>query len=130
MFESRLRLPALLIATGLALSGCYSDGYGYSRVSIGYGSNCDPYYDNCGSRYRGSYYGDPWYGWYDDYYYPGIGIYIYDRSGRRYRWSDNHRYYWENRRQGYRDRDWSDRRWENWDGYRRGNRDRRWRRRY
>jgi len=144
MYVPRLRSALILLAGTLGLSACgYNDGYGYSRVSVGYGSGgggyCDPYY-GCRSRYRSSYY-DPWYGWYGDYYYPGIGFYIYDRSGGRHRWNDDHRRYWEGRRSNYHGRDWNDRRWENWNGYR-GNRggwdgrrdgrrdgDRRWRRR-
>ena len=123
MSVSRFRLPALLVAAGLGLGACstYDDyGYGYSRVSVGYNSGgyCDPYFDDCYYGRGRSGYGDPWYGWYNDYYYPGIGIYIYDRSGRRHRWGDDHRRYWEGRRGGYRDRNWNDRRWERWDGYR------------
>ena len=100
----RIFTKSALLAAGIAgaalLAGC-TDGYGrgYSSVSVGY---------NAG-------WGDPYWGWYDDYYYPGTGIYIYARDGRRYRWSDNQRYYWENRRSHWR----GDRRWRSrWDGYR------------
>jgi hypothetical protein len=136
MYVPRFRSAAFLLAATIGLGACtYNDGYGYSRVSVGYSSGgyCDPYYQDCyRSRYGRRAY-DPWYGWYGDYYYPGIGFYIYDRWGGRRQWDDNHRRYWESRRSGYRDRDWNDRRWENWDGYR-GDRDRdrdrrRWRRR-
>ena len=132
MYVPRLRSALLLLTATFGLGAChYGSGYGYSRVSVGYSSGgyCDPYYDDCyyrrGSYGRGAY--DPWYGWYGDFYYPGIGIYIYDRGGRRHHWDDRHRRYWEGRRYRWRDRDWNDRRWENWDGYR-GDR-RRWRRR-
>ena len=124
MSPTRLSASALLLASGLALSGCvsYDDGYGYGygSVSVGYGSRgCDPYWDDC---YYGQAY-DPWYGWYGDYYYPGIGFYVYDRFGRRYTWSDDYRRYWEGRRHRWGDRNWNDRRWERWDGYRRDGRD-------
>jgi hypothetical protein len=133
---ARLRAAALLLASAAGLSACsyYDDGYGYGGVSVGVGYGdgyCDPYWDDC---YRGRAY-DPWYGWYGDYYYPGIGFYVYDRWGRRYRWADDHRRYWEGRRHHWRDRDWNDRRWERWEGFR-GDRwrdgrrwrdDRRWR---
>ncbi len=57
----RLRLSALLLASGLGLGACaYHDGYGgygYGGVSAGYGDGwCDPYWGDCY---------DPWYGWYD-----------------------------------------------------------------
>jgi hypothetical protein len=127
MSGSRLRSALLVVTAGLGLSASsYNDGYGYSRVTVGYGSAgyCDPYWDDC---YYGGYgrghYGDPWYGWYDDFYYPGIGIFIYDRDGRRHRWSDHHRRHWEGRRHHWRGRDWNDRRWENWGGFRRDGRD-------
>jgi len=98
---------ALLVAATAALGACSTyDGYGYSGVSVGYGS---PYYD---------YYPSSYYGWYDDYYYPGTGYYIYDRSGHRHRWNDSHRRYWESRRGQQNRRD-------NWSGYR-GDRDPRW----
>jgi hypothetical protein len=123
--SARLRSALLLLAAGLGLTACsHYGGYGYGGLSVGYGGGyCDPYYDDCYRGYGGygGYY-DPWYGWYGDYYYPGIGIYVFDRWGRRHRWSDDHRRYWEGRRGRWRDRDWNDRRWERWDGYR-GDRD-------
>ena len=133
MSVPRFRSALILLAATAGLAGCsygHGYGYGYGRVSVGYGSRyCDPYYYDC---YRGRYGSrayDPWYGWYSDYFYPGIGVYIYDRWGGRRHWDDNHRRYWENRRSRWRDRDWNDRRWENWSGYRRDRDRRRWRRR-
>jgi hypothetical protein len=90
IFGKRVAGIALALAATLAVGGCYDDGYGYSGVSVGYGS--------------GGYYGDPWYGgypsygWYDGFYYPGRGYWLYDRSGQRHRWNDHHRRYWEGRR--------------------------------
>ncbi|MEA3065825.1 MAG: hypothetical protein QOJ27_2277, partial [Sphingomonadales bacterium] len=119
----RLR-TAVLLAAGLGLSACaYDRGYGYGGLSVGYGGYCDPYYDDCYSGYGYGGYSDPWYGWYGDYYYPGIGIYVFDRYGRRHRWNDDHRRYWEGRRGHWQGRDWNDRRWERWDNYRRDDRD-------
>jgi len=89
---------ALLAASAaFGLTGCMGDDYGYGGVSLGYGG--------------GYYSGYPYYGWYDDYYYPGAGYYIYDRGGSRYRWSDSQRRYWEGRRGTVTGR-------ENWSGYR------------
>src|SRR5687768_18048906 len=100
--------PAIIAIAALGLAGCssyYGDGYGYSRLSVGYGNYYRPYY-----------------GWYDGYYYPGTGYYIYDRYGSRRRWDDRYRTYWQARRPAYRSRD-------NWSEYRREWRDdrREWR---
>jgi hypothetical protein len=84
-------------AATLALGGCYDDGYGYGGVAVGAGSvygggyGYDPYYDGYG------YGGYPAYGWYDGFYYPGTGYYVYDRGGRRQRWRDSDRRYWQGR---------------------------------
>lgn len=107
MYVPRLRNMILIAAAGLGLTACgYNDGYGYGGLSVGYG----------GGGYYRPYYGS-YYGWYDDYYYPGIGFYIYDRRGYRHRWSDRHRRYWEGRRGSY-----SHHR-PNWGGYRYQRRD-------
>jgi len=98
-------LKPVLIAAALggaaAAGGCADDrGYGYTGVSLGYGSS----------------WGDPYWGWYDSYYYPGTGIYIYDNNRRRHRWDDRHRRHWEQRRSSWR----GDRRWRNnWRDFRR-----------
>lgn len=123
----RLRAIALAAAATLGLGACSYGGYGSGiGVSVGYGSGfgygssyCDPYWDDCYyDRYsrRGSF--DPWYGWYNGFYYPGIGTYVYDRFGRPRLWDDGYRSYWEGRRRFWGHRNWNDRRWERWDGYR------------
>jgi len=104
MITPRIGAFALAASAALAVAGCSSYGdYGYGRgyASLGYGT---PY------RYYSPY---SYYGWYDNYYYPGVDIYIYDRGGSRYRWNDRHRHYWQGRRG-------DGRRHENWGGYRRG----------
>ena len=132
MSVAPIRAAVLLLAGSFGLAAC-NDGYGYGGMSVGYGAAgyCDPRWDDCyynsgydrygygGYGYGGAY--DPWWGWYGDYYYPGVGFYIYDRGGRRHRWDDNTRRYWEGRRHHYQGRDWNDRRWQRWDGYRGGN---------
>ncbi len=107
-----------------------------ATAALGLGA-CSTYDD----RYYGSgYYGGgyyergnatraypAYYGWYNDFYYPGVGHYVYSRGGDRYRWNDATRRYWEARRAHYRDR----REWrEDWSGYRGEWRDdrREWRR--
>ena len=115
MIRARTMLATLAAAT--ALAGCtMMDGYG--GVSVGYGGGYDPYYD--GGYYDGGYYADPYYGWYENYYYPGTGVYVYDRGGHRHGWSDKHRRYWHARRAAIRDR--RELR-ENWSEYRRERRE-------
>lgn len=98
MFVPRLPAIALALAATLGLSACYEDGYGYGGLSVGYG---DGYY---GRPYYGGY-GYPYYGWYDGFYYPGTGYYVYDRYRRAHRWTDAQRNYWEWRRKGSRSGD-------------------------
>src|SRR6478609_9317801 len=106
MTPSRLLLAAVAATGAAALSGCASyDPYGggYSSVSIGVGTG--GYY---GGGYGGGFggygyypaygYAQPWGGWYNDYYYPGRGSYVYDRNRRAVRWNDGQRRYWEQRR--------------------------------
>jgi hypothetical protein len=102
------RVAALAVAT-TGLGGCatlydnyYDNGY-YDNAYSDY--NCDPYspfdnYYDCDSRlgfYNFGYSG----GWYNNYYYPGFGLLIYDRGGRRYDMDNNHRRYWGSRRHEY-----------------------------
>lgn len=87
MLTMKKALSAATLASALMLGGCAYDDYGYGGMSVGYGS---PYYDDYG-------YGP--YGWYDGYYYPGNGYWMYDRRGDRHRWSDRQRKYWEQRRE-------------------------------
>lgn len=110
----RARFALLTLAAGLSLSGCaygglglgvgYGDPYGYGAYG-GY----DPYYGygdygsygtyggyGYGSPYYGGYYGSP-FGWYNNYYYPGTGYYVYDTYRRPHLWSDAQRRYWSQR---------------------------------
>lgn len=114
MILKRLGLASLVIGLGIGAAGC-TDGYGYSGVNVGYASGYgydDGYY---GSGYGNGYYGAGYgglgtgaFGWFGDYYYPGAGIYVYDRYRRPYRWNDGQRRYWEGRRGNYRgDRNWN-----------------------
>ena len=104
----RIVRPVLLLAATAALGACSSyGGYG-TGVSVGYSTGGYYPYGSSYSRY-------PYYGWYDGFYYPGTGYYIYDSYGQRHRWNDRHRSYWEGRRGGRNARD-------NWSGYRRDDR--------
>lgn len=102
-----LRNATVALAAGLGLGGCAYSPYGGLGVGVGYGNAgygnayCDPYYDRYCSSYGYSSYGSPYgyspYGWYDGYYYPGTGYYVYDSYRRPYRWSDAQRRYWQDR---------------------------------
>ena len=83
---------ALAVAAALTIGACTGDGYGYDRVAVGY------------------YGADPYFGWYNDYYYPGVGYYVYDHDGGRRRWDDGQRRYWQSRG-GHQHRS------ETWTGY-------------
>lgn len=93
----RIRTVGLAIAAALGLAAC-TDGYGYSGVSLGYGSA--GYYDD--PYYAGGYGGSSYYGWNNGYYYPGTGYYVYGRDRRPVRWNNAQRRYWEGRRSAYR----------------------------
>ena len=88
----RLSSIGLLVLTSVSLGGCAYNGLG---MGVGYGNGYDPYgyedryYDPYGynsygySPYGYSRYGSPYAGWYNGYYYPGSGSYVYDRDGNR-----------------------------------------------
>jgi hypothetical protein len=79
-----IRAAIIAATAAFGLSGCATDNFGYGGLSAGYGN--------------GYYSGNPYSGWYDDFYYPGSGYYVYDRGGRRHSWNNNQRRYWEGRR--------------------------------
>lgn len=116
-----LRTLALAAVASLPLGGCYyygdapmgsyayADGacetrYGddyYARdpyaYDDGYGYDC---YDS--ADYRGGFvqigFGG---GWYDDFYYPGYGTWLFDTYGQRYPLRDRYLNYWGGRRAWY-----------------------------
>lgn len=98
---------ALLVAASAGLSGCvYDVGLGFA--SDGYyedGYACDPYggydaYYSCdyGQAFSNIGFGG---GWYDNYYYPGHGIFLFDTFGRRYPMREQYRRYWGERRHSW-----------------------------
>jgi hypothetical protein len=113
-----MRIPyiSILAAGTLALGGCAYGDYGYGG---GYGG----YYGDYG-------YGAPYaayspYGWYGDYYYPGAGLYVFDRDRHRHMWNGDQQRYWSGRRtqwQSHSGRTWTNQ--QNWSGFRQHNRDR------
>ena len=115
--SNALLKAAVLIAASAGLSGCvydvglgyasdsyYNDGYASgSNYNGGYGGYaCDPYgrydaYYDCDYRQG---FGNIGFGggWYENYYYPGFGLFLFDNVGRRYPMRDHHRSYWGERR--------------------------------
>lgn len=151
MRVSRIRLAILAITSGLVLSGCaydsfadpYGYGYGYGprssvSIGIGYGSPYGGYgYGGYGYPYGGYYgggYGYPYggygygsydpFGWYGNYYYPGVGTYVYDRYRTRHVWSNDQQRYWSQRRQQWQNRSGTTagthENWSGWDRSRSG----------
>ena len=131
MLPVRVRNSLILLAATAGLAGCSTyggpfggvsvgtgygygdpyygygyDRYGYNRYGYGYGGY-DPYY-GYGYGYRPSYYG-----WNNGWYYPGSGYYVYDRDGRRQRWTEQQKGFWESRGPGV-----TVVTKENWSGYR------------
>ena len=95
----RISLVGLILAGGLAVSGCASNGL-YSGVSVGTGFGYGSYgYGGYGHGYGA--YGSPYWGWYDGFYYPGSGFYVYDRYRRAFYWNDRYRRYWTDRRHAW-----------------------------
>jgi len=92
MFK-RIGMAVALLGASLGVSACATDGYGYGGVSAGYGGFYgDPYHGGYGAAYAGA-----GYGWYDGFYYPGTGAFVYDRYRRPQRWNDGQRRYWQGR---------------------------------
>jgi hypothetical protein len=82
----RISSIGLIAAVSLGLGGCAYNGLGMG-VGTGYGYDGYPYgYDRYAyggyNPYGYNPYGAP-YGWYNGYYYPGSGQWVYDRDGRR-----------------------------------------------
>jgi hypothetical protein len=100
----------------------YGGGYGYGSP-YGYGSS---YYGNSyygGLGYGYSPYGYAPYGWYNNYYYPGSGYYVYDNDRRARVMTDSERRYWMARIRAARTERATDgtrtvRTRENWSGFR------------
>lgn len=103
--KALLRVAALA-AAGTALSGCvYDVGLGYASDGYYDDYGCDPYggydsYYDC--DYRSGFYNIGYGGgWYDSFWYPGYGYYVFDNGGRRHAMRDHHRRYWGEKRHSW-----------------------------
>ena len=127
VISKALMKAALLITASFSLSGCvYDVGLGFA--SDGYnddGYGCDPYggYDSYYDCDYGQGFGDIGFsgGYFDNYFYPGYGFFLFDNVGRRYPMRDHHRRYWGEKRHGwYRERHGRDRDGKRYKGRQRG----------
>lgn len=101
-FKKLLR-PAMLGGAIMGLSACAYGGGSYGDGYVnGAGYDCDPYaafddYYACDNGYGYANIGFGG-GWYDSFYYPGYGTYIFDRGGSRYAMQRHHRRHWARQR--------------------------------
>lgn len=101
MLTPRIRAALVVLTASAGLAGCANLGpYGGIGVGVGnpygYGSyGNDPYYSGYGySSGYGSGYGYNPYGWYDGYYYPGTGYWVYDPDGNPRPITERQSSYW------------------------------------
>ena len=92
----RTPLVILLAASGLSLGGCATGGY-YGGLDTGaswYDADaCWNYGWNGWAGWAGGV--QPGYcGWNGGYFYPGVGVYVYDHNRNRHRWTGDQRHYW------------------------------------
>lgn len=99
MLNNRIRTALVVLAASAGLGACTNFGP-FGGVGVGVGSGYggygydSPYGYGYGSPY-GSYYNQyPTYGWYDGYYYPGRGYWVYDPDGQPRPISDKQKSYW------------------------------------
>ena len=122
----RLVLTIALAAGVLSLSACADDmygpyGYGGMNVGYGYGGYYGPYdygYGPYGYGYGYNGY-DP-FGWYDDFYYPGVGFYVYDSYRRPHYWNGTQQRYWSGRVSNFQRQTGTTSAHANWSGFSHG----------
>lgn len=109
MLTPRIKAALVVLAASAGLSACtaYGSPYGGSSIGVGIGSG-SPYYgygygSPYGYGYGGPYgynspyfgYGSyPYFGWYDGFYYPGAGYWVYDPWGRQFPINTRQSNYW------------------------------------
>jgi hypothetical protein len=102
----RIRAALVVLAASAGLGACTNMGpfggigvgVGSSPYGYGYGS---PYGYGYGSPYGSYYAGYPYYGWYDGFYYPGSGYWIYDPDGNQFPITERQANYWTNVRKKF-----------------------------
>ena len=107
MLNNRMRNALVVLAASAGLGACTNlgpyggvgvgvgSGYGGYGSPYGYGYG-SPYGYGYGSPYYGSYYNRyPTYGWYDGFYYPGRGYWVYDPDGKPRPITDKQKGFWQ-----------------------------------
>jgi hypothetical protein len=94
----RKRLALTLIAGGLSLSACAA-GEGLGAAGPAYADNysaAPPYFDQtaCWTYGWSGNIDYPYCGWYNGFFYPGSGVYVYDRDHHRRVWSSDQQGHW------------------------------------
>jgi hypothetical protein len=94
----RSPIAFLLTVAGLSLGAGAAANAQPLPVGLGYDA---PYYDPAACwEYGWAGAADmPYCGWYNGFFYPGSGIYVYDRNHRPHIWSDGQHHYWSGRRE-------------------------------
>jgi hypothetical protein len=100
---------SLILLSGMAaisLGACATDGaYAGGGVGLGYDSGyAAPYYDTAATCWNDGFYNysylGPYCGWYDGYFYPGSGNYVYDRDHHAHMWTGSQQQHWTMQAQG------------------------------
>jgi hypothetical protein len=98
----RTRIAFLIATAAASLGACAADG-AYAGGGVGLAYN-DAFYDPaaCWSTGYSNYaFNGPYCGWYDGFFYPGSGIYVYGRDRQPHIWSDPQRSHWTQQREGW-----------------------------
>ena len=101
MFPKKMIVVGAVLISSLGLGACadqyaygrapgYDDGYGYSQWDQYYGNPLGWQQVPVGFLGNG-------FGWYGNNFYPGNGIYVYDRRGVRRAWNQQQRGFWQPR---------------------------------
>jgi hypothetical protein len=96
----RSRIALLPTIAGVLLGACAGSSALAQAAPGGLGYDA-PYYDP-GACWEDGWSGSsvmPYCGWYDGFFYPGTGIYVYDRNRGPHVWSDGQQHYWSGRRE-------------------------------
>lgn len=98
MLNNRIRTALVVLAASAGLGACTNLGpFGGVGVGVGSGYGGYGYGNPYGYGYGSPYYGYnryPTYGWYDGFYYPGRGYWVYDPDGQPHPINDKQKSYW------------------------------------
>ena len=91
----RTRIAFLAAAGALSLSACATDGvYAGGDAGLAYNSGLYTSASCWNYGWNNTGFGGPYCGWYDGYFYPGSGTYVYDRYRHPHAWTGSQQQYW------------------------------------